>query len=416
MNSGTYRLAHLSDLHLGYRSGKLKEPNDLNAREMDGYRAFARIVKEVIAEEVDGVVICGDIYHSPSPSIHTHVFAQKQLRRLADAGIPVYMLAGNHDTDDIRANVAASRILDDPFRGIYSHAEPYVRHEIADGIHLHLVSHHAYSLQTDTMKEIRPVPGEINIFATHGSCIDPLLQEKLKAESSPREIVIPDFLLMDEDWSYSMLGHIHERGWVGSSDKETDTADRRVYYNGSTIRRGFSDKKVPLGRGWTLWTIEPNGLFSPDIRTIAQRPQYDFTPINASEHSPSEITDLILKNLKSTQIESNAPNYRTAPILRQKILNLTPAKQAGLDLESIGNESRHALDWKLKLEWKLEGDISVDKDSSKQNDSVDILSAFDDWVEDSETYKGLEETSQELVKKETRDFVSLGQDRVLEEE
>ena len=265
------KIAHLSDIHAGYTATRHLNNQGINVREADGYVAFARIVTDCINHDVDLVVIAGDTFHTSTPSIRTIIFVQNQFRRLAAAGIPIYALAGNHDVDDIRANIAASRVLDDPLRGIHSHIEPYAVHEVFDGVHLHMVSHHMFMDQSQTLPNVKSVDGAINIFTTHGSVIDPILEMKLHTEQSPREIVIPDWLLAENNWDAIMLGHIHERGWVGSSDGRTDTASTGIFYNGSIIRRGFADKTCTLGRGWTLWTIQDDGTFTQDIKTIPQR-------------------------------------------------------------------------------------------------------------------------------------------------
>lgn len=414
-----YKIAHLSDIHAGYSSGRLTNSQGINLREADGYHALSRIVTDVIAEEVGAAIICGDTFHSPNPDIRAIVFVQNQLRRLWEAGIKVYMLAGNHDTNDVRADVAASRVLHDPWRNIFSHAEPYIHHEIADGINVHLVSHHMYGEQADTMKQIKPIPGEINIFSTHGSCIDPLLKEKLHTEQSPREIVIPDFLLTDRDWSYSLLGHIHERGWVGSKDGKTDTAGNRVYYNGSIIRRGFSDKEVKLGRGWTLWEIDANGTFHPTHKRVAQRPQLDFKPVLAEKLSAAEITDKIIENLKSSQLDGPNFDYRTAPLLRQKLFDVSPAKYAALDWKAINHHSQHAMLWSIKSSTTKEEDNKTPSEllsTGKLSESADVVKLYDDWVNESKALKETDTDLKELVVKRSRKYVQTGQEATLESE
>ena len=413
-----FKLAHLSDIHAGYKSTRLVNSQGINLREADGYITLSRIIKDIILNEVDAVVVAGDIFHTPTPEIRSIIFVQNQFRKLWEAGIPVYALAGNHDTNDIRADIAASRVLDDPWRNIYSHAEPYATHEIADGIHLHLVSHHMYNDQSETMSKIVPVENEINIFTTHGSCIDPILQEKLHAEQSPREIVIPDELLKDKNWSYTMLGHIHERGWVGSRDKKADTANSKIYYNGSIIRRGFSDKNVPLGKGWTLWDIDSSGNFTPTFKTIAQRPQYDFDIIKATELSASDITDIIVKHLKETQTDGTKFDTKSAPILRQQIEGITPAKYAALDWKTISQNSEHALSWGLKTSYL--GNEKTNKDNNETSvsisDNADVLKVYDEWSEKSDTIKDLSENLKNDVTKQARDFVKLGQEEALDVE
>lgn len=417
----TYKLAHLSDIHADYRSSNKRNNLGINVREADGYLALQRMITDVIDHDVDGVVVAGDVFHSPSPTMRAIVFVQNQLRKLWAAKIPVYMLAGNHDTKDVASDVAASKILNDPWRKIYSHVEPYSKHEIADGIHLHLVSHHMYAEQHHTMQQVKPVPGEINIFSTHGSCIDPLLKEKLKAQQSPREIVIPDFLLKNKDWNYALLGHIHERGWVGSDDKMTDTSNTKIYYNGSLIRRGFADKDVPLGRGWTLWEIDSDGTFTHTIKQVPQRPQFDFPLIDAQELTHSEVSQKIIKNLQTTQINGTEYNVKNAPILRQKVVNLTSAKQMALDKKAINAEAEHSLIW--DLDDKTFNEVNPNDNNNTVDNvnqdlkSADVVEVYKQWVTDSEYLNTqVSDEQRPIIENKAQEFITNGQEIILDKE
>lgn len=413
-----FKLAHLSDIHAGYKAGTKINAQGINLREADGYVALSKMVSDIIEEEVHAVVIAGDIFHTPTPDVRTVIFVQNQLRRFWQAGIKVYMLTGNHDTNDIASDISASKILNDPWRHIYSHAEPYVSYEISTGIYLHMISHHTFSTQKETMKMIKPVEGAINILSTHGSMYDPFFHSTLHSEGSPREIVIPDYLVKDYKWDYALFGHIHERGWLGSEDGETDTMGGKVYYNGSLIRRGFSDKKVPLGRGWTLWNIQSDGLFIPEHKLIPQRPQYDLPVIDALEMTASEISEQIIKNLKNTQANGTTYNNAIAPILRQTVINMTTAKNTALDHKSINANSAHAMHMKLNIKQKPIGDVdSVENGEQAANlDNVDVVKGYDDWVKKSETLKDYDDVTKEQVIEEARNYVKLGQEGVLDED
>lgn len=71
-----FTIAHLSDLHLGYRDNSSlnrlgEDPADgmlIPLRELDGYLAWEEAIDGIIADEVDAVVIAGDIGHEPNPS------------------------------------------------------------------------------------------------------------------------------------------------------------------------------------------------------------------------------------------------------------------------------------------------------------------------------------------------------------
>lgn len=408
-----FKIAHWSDLHAGYKATRLLNNQGINLREADGYLALSRITQEAIDEGVNCVIVSGDIFHTPTPEIRSIIFVQNQLRKLASASIPVYMLAGNHDTNDVRADIAASRILHDPDRKLYSHVEPYVKYEISDGIWLHLISHHMYGDQGATMLDVKPVNDAINIFATHGSIIDPILKIKLHTEHSPREIVIPDFIFDDYNWDYAFLGHIHERGFVGSKDGVKDTNNSRIYYNGSLIRRGFSDKAVPLGRGWTLWTIDSSGEFTPVHKKVAQRPQIDFKVIDANNKSPQQISDEMVENLKETQSNGNVFDAKIAPILRQRIKNVEPAKMSALDSRSLALNSQHALHYSRKILSPEETESRESKFDFTPFDSTDVVKIYDEWAKDSEKLSNVADNLKNTVQKQTRGFVELGQEVIL---
>lgn len=86
------KFAHLSDTHLGYRQ------YGLNEREKDFYEVFEKIIDKIIEEDVDFVIHSGDLFETAKPSPNALLAFQKGLLRLKGAGIPMYAIAGNHDS------------------------------------------------------------------------------------------------------------------------------------------------------------------------------------------------------------------------------------------------------------------------------------------------------------------------------
>ena len=86
------RFAHLADTHLGYRQYGLIE------REEDFYNVFHKTVDKIIESEVDFVIHSGDLFETNKPSTRTLFEFQKGFFKLKEAGIPVYAIAGNHDS------------------------------------------------------------------------------------------------------------------------------------------------------------------------------------------------------------------------------------------------------------------------------------------------------------------------------
>lgn len=393
------RLAHISDLHLGYKSGNKRDVDTgINLREQDGYNALEEIITQIIDNKVNAVVCTGDFFHIPTPSIYTIVEGQKQLRRLANAGIKFYNLAGNHDASDSIVDVPANRALHCPEIGIYSYIEPYVVEDIGEDICLHLISHHNYSKQSETMEKIEPIKGKINILCTHGSVFNPLTQLVLHSELSPREIVIPEEVI-HKGWDYILLGHIHERGWVGSSDDETDTMETKTFYGGSILRRGFSDKECKLGRGWTLWDIKSKEDIQPTFFNIHQRPQYDYS-IECSEKSVVEIEEEIVRIFKSINLEET-------PIVRISLLELSMQNKSLINWDRFAEYKSKCLSFTTKIKSKEE----IRKEIEEIDLSFDLNSAYKEFYK--ETKDRYKELDQDKVEEIAIKLLNEGQEKVL---
>ena len=86
------KFAHLADTHLGYRQFGLIE------RERDFYEVFGKVIDKIIEENVDFVIHSGDLFETAKPSPMALLEFQKGLLKLKGAGIPMYAIAGNHDS------------------------------------------------------------------------------------------------------------------------------------------------------------------------------------------------------------------------------------------------------------------------------------------------------------------------------
>jgi exonuclease SbcD len=94
------RIAHLADVHLGFRQFQRLDPSGVNQREADVAAAFRRAIDAVVAQQPDAVLLAGDLFHSVRPTNRAIIEAFTQLRRLREAlpAAPVVLIAGNHDT------------------------------------------------------------------------------------------------------------------------------------------------------------------------------------------------------------------------------------------------------------------------------------------------------------------------------
>jgi len=83
------RFAHISDVHLG---GWKQQPlQDLN------FQSFQTAVKKCIDSKLDFVLIAGDLFDSAYPPIEILKKTFAEFRKLKEAKIPCFIIAGSHD-------------------------------------------------------------------------------------------------------------------------------------------------------------------------------------------------------------------------------------------------------------------------------------------------------------------------------
>ena len=92
------RILHFSDLHIGVENyGRVDPQTGLSTRLLDFLSTLDELVEYALSEDVDLVLLAGDAYKGRDPSqTHQREFARR-LARLTSAGIPVFLLVGNHD-------------------------------------------------------------------------------------------------------------------------------------------------------------------------------------------------------------------------------------------------------------------------------------------------------------------------------
>ena len=93
------RFVHAADLHLdspfrGLAHAAPKLRDDLQAATLG---AFERVVDHTIESKADFLVIAGDLYDSKDRSLRALVAFRRQMEKLAERDISVYIVHGNHD-------------------------------------------------------------------------------------------------------------------------------------------------------------------------------------------------------------------------------------------------------------------------------------------------------------------------------
>lgn len=93
------KFIHTADLHLGSNL-HLKFDQDIDYKNKFGnpvLDSFKKITKTAIEENVDFLIIAGDLFDSDERSVNALKFFNNEVEKLKKANIPIYLIAGNHD-------------------------------------------------------------------------------------------------------------------------------------------------------------------------------------------------------------------------------------------------------------------------------------------------------------------------------
>lgn len=108
------KLLHLADIHIGIENyGRLNPATGLHTRLEDYLQRLDEVLDYALEREpVDLVLIAGDIYKNRAPNpTHQREFARR-IRRLSRAGVPVFLLLGNHDAPAAQTRAHSVEIFD----------------------------------------------------------------------------------------------------------------------------------------------------------------------------------------------------------------------------------------------------------------------------------------------------------------
>lgn len=93
------KFIHTADIHLDSQLKGLEAHEDAPVDEISGAtrRAFDNLIDLTIEEEVDFILIAGDLYDGDWKDYNAGLFFAARMGRLAKAGIKVFIVSGNHD-------------------------------------------------------------------------------------------------------------------------------------------------------------------------------------------------------------------------------------------------------------------------------------------------------------------------------
>lgn len=199
----SFRFIHTADLHLDSPLRSLALRNN-DVAELIGdatRRALMGIVDICIDEQVDALIIAGDLYDGDQTSMKTARFLASQMQRLHEAGIATFVIRGNHDA---LSRITPELILPPSVTvfGGRSHAIDLAYGDLALSIHgLSFAKPHAPDSSLEKYR--RPAPDTINIGIMHTSV----------AGAPGHDLYAPCKASDLHSWGfdYWALGHVHVR-------------------------------------------------------------------------------------------------------------------------------------------------------------------------------------------------------------
>ncbi|HXW99221.1 MAG TPA: metallophosphoesterase [Methanomicrobiales archaeon] len=207
------RLVHIGDSHLGLSQFNRLDDDGVNLRERLVYENFLAGIDTVVRSRPDVVVHAGDLFHSVRPKTPAYTTALECLTRLGDAGIPLVIIAGNHDMSKSRYTTSPFEVLE--YHSAPVHAAYRYRYEPVDlgDTRFHLIPN---LLQADQYRQefdrIEPLEGGKNVLITHG--LASLLHDRRLGTVMEHEI---DTTMLSPKFDYIALGHFHGQRQVADN-------------------------------------------------------------------------------------------------------------------------------------------------------------------------------------------------------
>lgn len=271
------KLMHLSDLHLG------KRVNEFSMIEDQKY-ILSQIISLLDREEVDGVILAGDIYDKPIPSVEAVQLFDSFLTRLAKRKLPVFVISGNHDSVERvsfgaqlmeREGIYISQVYDGKVQNIvltdqYGEVCIYLLPFLKPASVRHAFEEAEISTYQDALKK---AIGEIEIDKSRRNVIVAHQFVTGASRCESEEILVGGLDQVDaslfDSFDYAALGHLHSPQRVG---KET------VRYCGTPLKYSFSEAEQE--KSVTIAELKEKG--NVEIRTIPLKPLRDMRKIRGT--------------------------------------------------------------------------------------------------------------------------------------
>jgi len=374
---------HAADIHLDspLHNLDLYEGAPVEEFRQATRRAFENLIHLAISEKVAFVLIAGDLYDGDWKDYNTGLYLVSQMAKLRDAGIPVFIVAGNHD--------AASRItkklrLPDNVT-LFHPKKPSTFRLEKFNVAIHGQSFSSPSVKTDLSRGYpEALKGYFNIGLLH-TCA---------TGREGHEPYAPCSLdgLCSKGYDYWALGHVHRH--------EVLLEDPFVLFSGNTQGRHIRETGP---KGCVLVTVNHSGRPEVEFKPI-DVVRWEILVVDADEfESGYDIVDNFTHKLEQLLDE----NQGMPTAIRIIIEGETPAHDDILsDVERWTNEFRAAAleigagkVWVEKAKFNITEPTSDIFPEQASGAISELLNLFDELSNDADARRALASELAEIEKK-----------------
>src|SRR3989442_15007271 len=338
------KLAHLADLHLGFRQFDRQTPKGANQREVDVAEVFKRAVNDLLEQKPELIVVAGDLFHSVRPTNAAILYCFRQLQRLRTGlpNTPIVVIAGEHDTPRSTETGSILRLYE--ALGVEIAVEA-ARRIVLPKLDCAVLAVPQQALARADRPALRPEPGgggpTLNVLVTHG-VYGGLGEERGTIEYGGAELSRE--LLAPEKWDYIALGHYHTaqsvaaNAWYSGSLEYLPPNPWGQLEDETALRRGKA-AKVMAGKRYLIAEL-PGARVSP--RPIAPvRRHIELPAIHGAGLNAKDLDAQIAEKVSAAKIDDQ--------IVRLLVWDVDRAVARDLDHAAIRGYKARALNFQLDL-------------------------------------------------------------------
>jgi predicted phosphodiesterase len=332
------RLAHLADLHLGFRQFDRQTSRGTNQREADIAEVFRRAVDDLLEQKPDLIVIAGDLFHSVRPTNAAILFCFRQLHRLRTSlpETPIVIVAGEHDTPRSTETGTILRLYE--ALGVEV-AVDEARRIVLPKLDCAVLAVPQQALAKAERPALRPEAGgpTLNVLLTHGK-YGGLGEDRGTVEYGGAELSRE--LLAPEKWDYIALGHYHTAQSVAANAWYSGSLEYLPPNPWGQMQDEADLKKLKrAGKGYLLAELPGARVTFRPIAPV--RRHLDLPFIQAAGLNAKELDEQIAQRINAAKIDDQ--------IVRLLAWDVDRATARDLDHAAIRAYKARALNFQLDL-------------------------------------------------------------------